>query len=343
MKQNHRLDFNAHVFNAITGLLFGWAVVSVGNTCSAQEPPPPPPGPAVAAPAQPPPPPPAPAAPPVVNQAYFQAQLAPYGTWMQVGGVLCWRPDSALRADPDWRPYYDMGRWVYTENGWFWQSDYGWGDIPFHYGRWFRDPVQGWLWMPDYTWGPAWVCWRQAEADACIGWAPLPPGAVFIDGGWMYHGARVAVGFDFGLGAGVFVFMGYDHFHDGFFRMRGREYAFHVHPDRVHAFYGRSVLRNEFHADAHGRLVNEGLGRERVERLTNHKVEAARFEERHPAVRAEARPTGGAGPAKPAAGAGPAKPAGGAAAPASVNKVYRPPTATAKPATPARTAAPQKR
>ncbi len=218
-----------------------------------------------------------------VNLDYFHNQLAPYGTWVQVGAYgWCWRPDAAINANPDWRPYYDMGQWVYTENGWFWQSDYTWGDIPFHYGNWIRDPNFGWLWVPGYTWGPAWVFWRQADTDGCIGWAPLPPGAVFVDGGWMFHGVRVGVDFDFGLGADFFVFVGYDHFHDGFFRMRGREYAFHVPRERVRAFYGRTVLRNEFRRDEHGRLVNDGIGRDRVERLTNHREQVAHFEERNP-------------------------------------------------------------
>ena len=334
MKDCSWLKARVHVVNALASLLLGFAIGDRGSMCSAQEPapPPPPPSPGVAGQVQVTTPQPSPA--PEVNQAYFQAQLTPYGTWMEVGGVLCWRPDTALRANPDWRPYYDMGRWVYTENGWFWQSDYGWGDIPFHYGRWFRDPVHGWLWAPDYTWGPAWVCWRHAETDGSIGWGPLPPGTMFVDGGWMYHGSRVAVGFDFGLGEGVFVFVGYDHFHDGFFRMRGREYAFHVRPDRVHLFYGRSVLRNEFRMDGHGRFVNEGLGRERIERLTNHRVEVARFEERHPAVRAEARPAGGAGQAKSTTAS---------RAQAPVNKVYRPPVEASKAATGARPATPQKR
>ncbi|HWY29585.1 MAG TPA: DUF6600 domain-containing protein, partial [Candidatus Acidoferrum sp.] len=64
---------------------------------------------------------------------YFQAQLAPYGNWVNVAGYgQCWQP----AINPGWRPYYDGGHWVYTDSGWYWQSDYPWGDIPFHYGRW---------------------------------------------------------------------------------------------------------------------------------------------------------------------------------------------------------------
>ena len=267
---------------------------------------------------------PAPAAPPVggppVSLDYFHAQLAPFGTWVQVGGVTYWRPDSAIRANPDWRPYYDMGQWVQTDNGLFWKSEYTWGDIPFHYGRWVRDPVMGWLWAPDLEWGPAWVFWRHAEADGAIGWAPLPVGAVFVGGGFMYHGARVGVDFDFGLGEGVFVFVGYDHFHEGFFRMRGREWAWHIHGDRFHAFYGRSVLRNEFRRDEHGRFVNGGIGHERMERATHGRVEQARFEERKP-VGDRAALAHGAGE----------KPGEKAGDKAGASKVFRPPAAS-KPA-----------
>jgi hypothetical protein len=218
-----------------------------------------------------------------VNFDFFHDQLAPFGTWIQVAGYgPCWRPDAAIKLNPDFRPYYDNGQWVYTDNGWFWQSDYTWGDIPFHYGNWIIDPTYGWLWVPGYTWGPAWVFWRQAEADGYIGWAPLPPGAVFVDGGWDFRGHHYGVDFDFGLGEACFAFIGYDHFHDNFFRMRGREFSFHVSRERIHAFYGRTVLRNDFRRDEHGRLINDGIGRDRVERLTNHREVAAHFEERNP-------------------------------------------------------------
>jgi len=264
----------------------------------------------------------------VVNFDYFQQQLAPYGHWVDMGGgTMYWHPDQAIAANPDWRPYYDMGQWVHTDNGLFWQSDYTWGDIPFHYGRWVLDPVQGWLWAPDYTWGPAWVFWRQDEADAAIGWAPLPVGAAFVGGVLMFNGVAVAADFNFGLGEGYFIFVGYDHFHEGFFRMRGREWAHHIGPERMHGFYGRSSIRNDFRRDEHGRFVNEGIGRDRVERLT--KVEhAGSFEERSPVGDREKLPKvlppdttkpGKLGDVKQQSG--------------SVNKVFRPPTnGTPKPA-----------
>jgi len=218
--------------------------------------------------------------PPEVNFQYFHDQLAPYGSWINIGGVMYWHPDQAMAVNPDWRPYYDMGQWVQTDNGLYWQSDYTWGDIPFHYGRWVLNPTFGWVWAPDYVWGPAWVFWRQDSVDAAIGWAPLPVGAVFVNGGFMFNGVAVGVDFDFGLGEGCFTFVGYDHFHEGFFRMRGHEWAYHIDHARVHGFYGRSVLHNEFSRDEHGRFVNNSIGRDRVEHLTH--VEHSSFEERNP-------------------------------------------------------------
>jgi hypothetical protein len=237
---------------------------------------PPGPGPAtpVAAPSS------APPQPSEVSFQYFHDQLAPYGTWINVGGVTYWRPDQAMALDPDWRPYYDMGQWVETDDGLYWQSDYTWGDIPFHYGRWVLSPGYGWLWCPDYTWGPAWVFWRQDEADGVIGWAPLPVGAVFVNGAFIFNGVAVGADFNFGLGDSCFTFVGYDHFHEPFIRMRGHEWAYHVSRDRVRTFYGHSVLRNDFRRDDHGRLMNYGIGRDRVEHLT--RVEHASFEERNP-------------------------------------------------------------
>lgn len=227
---------------------------------------------------------PAPAPAPDVNLAYFQTQLAPFGTWVQVPGYgLCWYPSQAIAANPDWRPYYDMGHWVQTDNGLFWASDYTWGDIPFHYGRWIIQPGYGWVWVPDYTWGPAWVCWRQADTDGYIGWAPLPVGAVFVGGVWMFGGVRVDVATcGFGLGANFFVFVGCDHFHEPFFRMRGHEWAYHVAPARAHDFYRRSVIHNDFHRDEHGRFVNDGIGRQRMAQLTHNRIEQAHFQERSP-------------------------------------------------------------
>ena len=262
----------------------------------------------------------APAAEPVVNFDYFHDQLAPWGTWVELPGIgPVWKPaDSIIMASPDWRPYYDNGQWVHTDNGLFWQSDYTWGDIPFHYGRWIITPTYGWVWVPDYTWGPAWVFWRHDEDGGAVGWAPLPVGAVFVDGVFVFNGVHVAADFDFGLGENYFVFVDGAHFHERYFRLRGREWRYHIDRERLHGFYGRSVIRNDFRRDDHGRFVNEGIGRDRIDRMTNHRLEEAKMEERHPVGdREKAAQQPGAGGERGGAKSAP-------------SKVFRPPAASAQ-------------
>ncbi|HEX3730248.1 MAG TPA: DUF6600 domain-containing protein [Opitutaceae bacterium] len=206
------------------------------------------------------------AAPPAtVDFNYFHNQLAPYGNWIQVAGYgWCWNPQMAM-ADAGWRPYLDGGQWVCTDGGWFWQSEYPWGDIAFHYGRWFRDPAYGWLWVPDYTWGPSWVAWRHAEADAACGWAPLPPGTLFVEGQGIFFHGRLVVDADFGLPAASFVFVGYDHFLDGGYRRLG------FTGERAAFLYRRSIFVPGYRLEQ-GRVVFRGVDRERVVHFTHREV-----------------------------------------------------------------------
>jgi len=105
---------------------------------------------------------------------YFYSQLSPYGSWIEVDyGVVVWRP-TIIRVN--WMPY-QMGQWVWTYDGWYWDSYEPFGFITYHYGRWYYDDYYGWLWYPDYQWAPAWVEWRYD--NDYIGWAPLNPYAVF--------------------------------------------------------------------------------------------------------------------------------------------------------------------
>jgi hypothetical protein len=208
---------------------------------------------------------------PEVNLSYFQTQLAPYGRWVDIPGQgLCWVP-SVQATVPDWRPYFNAGHWVYTDDGWCWQSDYLWGEYTFHYGRWLRDPILGWAWAPGYEWGPGWVCWRQAEGEGYCGWAPLPPGATFQVGvGLMWNG-RLAVDADFGLGPDLFVFIPFDHFwaHDYL--------AFRAPFGRVSFLFRASFVANHY-GFVGGRFVFDGIGRDRIAALTHHEVRAERVE-----------------------------------------------------------------
>jgi hypothetical protein len=213
----------------------------------------------------------APPPPATPTMDYFKAQLAPYGNWVQVPGYgLCWQPV----VDPGWRPYYDGGHWEYTDAGWYWQSDYPWGDIGFHYGRWVYaemgdDP--SWVWMPGYDYAPAWVVWRHADDEGYIGWAPLPPGAVFVDGGWEYNHVRVGADFAFGMGPGFFTFVDYGHlFFDPHLYPRGYR-AFVVPQDRLAFIFGHSVVMNHYRFD-HGRFFDDGLPHDRMVALTHHDI-----------------------------------------------------------------------
>jgi len=144
-------------------ILIGIITLSIsacGPVYVTQQTPPPPP----------PPPPAAPAPPPDVTYQTFYDQLSPYGQWVQnpqYGYV--WLPD----VGPDFKPYGTNGHWVYTEEGWAWDSGYPWGWATFHYGRWFFQDGYGWMWVPGNEWAPAWVQWRNS--DDYYGWAPLGP------------------------------------------------------------------------------------------------------------------------------------------------------------------------
>jgi len=108
------------------------------------------------------------------STAVFYEALAPYGNWMEVGNYgYCWQPKN---ESPDWQPYRD-GEWTITEAGWAWISHEPFGWAVYHYGRWLKVENMGWVWVPGTTWAPAWVSWRQG--GAYIGWAPLPPEAIF--------------------------------------------------------------------------------------------------------------------------------------------------------------------
>jgi hypothetical protein len=222
----------------------------------------PPPGPAPSSPAEAVAPAPVAAA-PAPTLAQFRTELAPAGAWVEVPGYgPCWRPAVAA-GNPEWRPYCDQGHWVYTENGWFWQSDYPWGGIVFHYGRWHIQPGYGWVWVPGYNWGPAWVCWRRAES--CYGWAPLPPAAEFRVGVGLFYNGHLGVNVDFGLTVGCFTFVGYNHFweHDYHRYMLPRE--------QVNVIYRNTTIVNNYTV-VNNHFVNEGLHHDQLATLTHREV-----------------------------------------------------------------------
>jgi hypothetical protein len=199
-----------------------------------------------------------------VDVNYFNNTLSAYGSWVEVDGYgRCWRP-TAVVYDSTWRPYCDRGHWVYTDYGWYWDSDYSWG-VTFHYGRWFHQDRFGWCWYPDTQWAPSWVTWRSG-GDYC-GWAPLPPFAVFRPGvGFFYRGASVAVDFDFGLGADRFTFISSGHFaerHPRYFR---------VEPQRAMQIFHQTTVINNFNVN-NRTIINRGIPVEHITGVTHRQLE----------------------------------------------------------------------
>lgn len=119
----------------------------------------------------------------------FYNDLKPHGVWMQVAPFgFVWRPYTAMTS-PAWRPYCDGGQWVWVNNTWCWQSEYAWGSIPFHYGRWMLSRTLGWVWVPGREWSAGWVSWRDTSTEHR--WAPLPVDRAYDNG--------PAYGFNFAL------------------------------------------------------------------------------------------------------------------------------------------------
>lgn len=113
----------------------------------------------------------------------FKARLDPYGSWVEdekYGTV--WVPSRAIVGE-SFAPYVSSGRWALdTGNNWVWVSDFSFGDIVFHYGRWVWT-AYGWAWIPGYQYAPAWVTWRTPTSNYhYVGWAPSPPSYIWMGG-----------------------------------------------------------------------------------------------------------------------------------------------------------------
>ncbi len=172
---------------------------------------------------------------------YFFSALSPYGVWMDIGsGVIAWRP-TIMRGN--WQPY-SVGRWVWTDDGWFWDSYEDFGYITYHYGRWYNDDYYGWMWIPDYEWAPAWVEWRYD--DVYIGWAPLSPYALFsINRGIHYS-------YEYMSPYSCWHFIKYNYFYDPY------PYNHYVASKYKYRVYTKTKYRNNY-GYHDGRVVNTGL------------------------------------------------------------------------------------
>ena len=203
----------------------------------------------------------------------FYDGLAPYGTWMNLDGTWCWQP-TASTLHSNWQPYCHRGNWVYTDYGWAWRSSYSWGWAPFHYGRWQRHSRHGWLWYPDHVWGPAWVCWRYS--NAVIGWAPLPPEAVYDSTrGLCVKGRIVGLDFDFALIPSCYTFVPAERFCSpeiGTHRFR-RDQA-------LQSFHSATIGGNRYPQQGN-RIFNEGPPVTHIARATHQELRALTIVDAH--------------------------------------------------------------
>jgi probable HAF family extracellular repeat protein len=122
--------------------------------------------------------------PPVATKAdsydTFYTQLSSKdGEWRDAGSYGHVFQPKIASTSADWRPYCD-GHWINTDQGWYWESSESFAWATYHYGGWIRIDGVGWCWVPGRHWAPSWVSWRSG--DDCIGWAPLPPEAVCVEG-----------------------------------------------------------------------------------------------------------------------------------------------------------------
>ncbi len=189
-----------------------------------------------------------------VNFGFFYQNLSPMGQWIQIdAGVYGWHP---YRVGADWRPY-SVGRWAWTEDGWYWDSYEPFGWATYHYGRWIYDDYYGWIWIPDYEWAPAWVEWRYD--NDYIGWAPLPP----------YAGFRIGFGIHFSIGwhspFSYWNFVSYNHF------CQNRVNDFFIDRSRVNFIFNRTRYRTNYF-DRDNRIINGGIDRDFIERRGGYRI-----------------------------------------------------------------------
>jgi uncharacterized membrane protein YgcG len=114
----------------------------------------------------------------------WHSDLDPYGAWAddpKYGHV--WVPDRGVVGE-NFSPYVTAGHWALdADDNYVWVSDYPFGNVVFHYGRWAWTNY-GWSWIPGYQYAPAWVDWRVPTSStyAYVGWAPLGPDYIWSSG-----------------------------------------------------------------------------------------------------------------------------------------------------------------
>jgi len=178
-----------------------------------------------------------------VHFSYFYENLRSHGRWLVLDDdFIVWQP---YRMNTGWTPYY-RGSWIWTDYGWYWDTDEPFGYIVYHYGRWYYDDYYGWLWVPDYEWAPAWVDWRYD--DVYVGWAPLPPYAMFHRTRGIYFTVNININF------AHWHFVKYRHFSSPFNENYyvGRDYKYRIY--------------NHTHREDNGMYYDNGIRNRGVDR-----------------------------------------------------------------------------
>src|ERR1700730_2769530 len=136
--------------------------------------------------------------------AFYTKLSGDEGNWVEAGNYgYCFRP----RVSADWRPYRD-GHWVWSDRGWYWDSNERFAWATYHYGRWANIDGTGWCWIPGNRWAPAWVSWRHSDEN--VGWAPLPPEGEYS--AQKPHSSWTDSYYD--VGPTAYVFISYSHWHE---------------------------------------------------------------------------------------------------------------------------------
>ncbi len=197
--------------------------------------------------------------------SYFYDSMSHDGSWTNDAEYgWSWSPAISV-SDSNWRPYVDNGSWVYTNDGWYWNSGYNWGWAAFHYGRWsHRD--NRWSWHPDNVWGSSWVSWRHN--DDYYGWAPLTPRARFgRTGGFDVSLTTGNFDLNIGLGERDYAFVRSNQFFDrdlNRHQLRGNE---------VTNIYRTTTINNGYTSE-NNRYINRGIPVQNVSRATKQEIKA---------------------------------------------------------------------
>jgi hypothetical protein len=104
----------------------------------------------------------------------FHDALDPHGSWYDDPAYgTSWVPNPD-EVGPNFAPYVTDGSWAYDDD-YVWQSNYDWGWVAFHYGRWAWMSGR-WGWVPGRSYAGAWVTWRVGPSGfGYVGWGPMAP------------------------------------------------------------------------------------------------------------------------------------------------------------------------